>query len=55
MKLKEMVKTYRLMANFYRIDLNKARMWDASKQHLEILQIQLDKFNALTRFWEDFM
>ena len=55
MKFKEIVQSYRLMANFYKIDLNKARMWDASKKHLEELQMQLDKFNALTKFWEDFM
>lgn len=52
MKPIEMLKAYRLLVSFYKIDINKAKTWGASPTHIDELQLQLDKFVALARFYE---
>ena len=55
MKVREILTAYRLLADFYRIDINKASTWGAGVDEIHSLQMQLDKFNALVRFYENLM
>ena len=50
-----MLTVYRLLADFYRIDINKATSWGAGVDEIYSLQMQLDKFNALVHFYENLM